>query len=479
MCAALTLLYCLVLYDGWRQLFRDSDTGWHIRAGEQMLNSHTLPYTDPYSFSRANAPWIDWEWGADVCMGLTHRVGGPAAVAVLFASIIAMTTWLWWQLTWTLGGDFLVGWLLAVPMLSTTNLHWLARPHIFSWSLALLALILIESGVESWIAVALLSVVWVNVHASFFLLPVMLLLYAAGEWISYFFFADARTPRTRWLVGAAFVAIVSSLLNPYGFHVHKHVFEYLSNSELIDRIGEFQSFNFHAAGAGQILAGLGAAALGGVLALTQGRVSHFLMAALFLALGLRSARGLPLVALLILPLANRAVIQALRETQALKPALRKWLSGATQYSGNLRKLDQRQSGLALVPLIVVCLVFAARSGGAQKWAGFPPSEYPVEAVKHLPPDARVLAPDMYGGYLIYRFNGERKVYFDGRSDFYGIAFMKNYIELVEVRPNWLDEFERQHFTHALLPVRYSLVPALLQKGWRRLYNDEVATVLVK
>ena len=444
-----------------------------------MLNSHTLPYTDPYSFSRANAPWIDWEWGADVCMGLTHRVGGPAAVAVLFASIIAMTTWLWWQLTWTLGGDFLVGWLLAVPMLSTTNLHWLARPHIFSWSLALLALILIESGVESWIAVALLSVVWVNVHASFFLLPVMFLLYAAGEWISYFFFADARTPRTRWLVGAAFVAIVSSLLNPYGFHVHKHVFEYLSNSELIDRIGEFQSFNFHAAGAGQILAGLGAAALGGVLALTQGRVSHFLMAAVFLALGLRSARGLPLVALLILPLANRAVIQALHETQALKPALRKWLSGATQYSGNLRKLDQRQSGLALVPLIVVCLVFAARSGGAQKWAGFPPSEYPVEAVKHLPPDARVLAPDMYGGYMIYRFNGERKVYFDGRSDFYGIAFMKNYIELVEVRPNWLDEFERQHFTHALLPVRYSLVPALLQKGWRRLYNDEVATVLAK
>ena len=203
------------------------------------------------------------------------------------------------------------------------------------------------------------------------------------------------------------------------------------------------------------------------------------MAAVFLALGLRSARGLPLVALLILPLANRAVIQALHETQALKPALRKWLSGATQYSGNLRKLDQRQSGLALVPLIVVCLMFAANSAGAQKWAGFPPSEYPVEAVKHLPPDARVLAPDMYGGYMIYRFNGERKVYFDGRSDFYGIAFMKNYIELVEVRPNWLDEFERQHFTHALLPVRYSLVPALLQKGWRRLYNDEVATVLVK
>jgi hypothetical protein len=34
-----------------------------------------------------------------------------------------------------------------------------------------------------------------------------------------------------------------------------------------------------------------------------------------------------------------------------------------------------------------------------------------------------------------------------------------------------------HFTHALLPNRYSLAAALEQAGWRTLYKDDVATLL--
>ena len=57
--------------------------------------------------------------------------------------------------------------------------------------------------------------------------------------------------------------------------------------------------------------------------------------------------------------------------------------------------------------------------------------------------------------------------------------MKHYIELVEVRPHWQDELATHGFTHALLPNRYSLIPALEQQGWRRIYNDEVATLLAR
>ena len=55
--------------------------------------------------------------------------------------------------------------------------------------------------------------------------------------------------------------------------------------------------------------------------------------------------------------------------------------------------------------------------------GFPRDQFPVEAARHLPPQARLLAPDKFGGYLIYASNGQRKVFFDGRSDFYGVEFM--------------------------------------------------------
>ena len=75
MLSAATLFYCLLLYGAGEKLFRDSDTGWHIRNGESILANRALPRTDPYSFSKPGQPWVSWEWGSDVLMGLAHRAG--------------------------------------------------------------------------------------------------------------------------------------------------------------------------------------------------------------------------------------------------------------------------------------------------------------------------------------------------------------------------------------------------------------------
>ncbi|MCX6622508.1 MAG: hypothetical protein NTY38_15865, partial [Acidobacteria bacterium] len=133
----LTFLYCLFLFDGGRRLFRDSDTGWHIRTGERMLEERRVPRTDPYSFTRAGEPWFAWEWGSDLALGAAHRAGGLRAVTALAAFAIALSTWLWVRLQWQTGGDFLLACITASLLLSTANLHWLARPHIFSWPLLL------------------------------------------------------------------------------------------------------------------------------------------------------------------------------------------------------------------------------------------------------------------------------------------------------------------------------------------------------
>ena len=87
-------------------------------------------------------------------------------------------------------------------------------------------------------------------------------------------------------------------------------------------------------------------------------------------------------------------------------------------------------------------------------AGFPAKEFPVTAsatIAKLPPDARILSSDKFGGYLIYRFSGERKVFFDGRSDLYGAKFLENYATLTQLRPGWQGILNSYNFTHALLP----------------------------
>ena len=486
--SVVTLVYCLTVFDGFRKLFRDSDTGWHIRTGETILSSRSLPATDPYSFSRAGEPWLDWEWGSDVAMAAAYRAGGLAGVALLFALTIAACTAVWIRLHWTMSGTFLIACAMAPPMLSTANLHWLARPHIFSWLLLLGAVSLAESAPQRFRLrdLALVfsgSVLWANLHGSFLFAPLIAALYAAAHFLRPLIWdLDRREEfrRGRWFLLAAATAIAGTLLNPRGWRLHEHVIRYLSDSQLLARVGEFQSFNFHAPGSFQILVALGLAAAGGMLALAQRKLAHFFLAVIFLSLALRSARGLPLAALILLPVANGAITQALASSRGLARGVERWIAAFLAYSDRLRWLDSGLSGAFLIPAIVLAAALSTNVPAIAAHAGFPPDQFPVAAaaaVERLPSEARLLAPDKFGGYLIYRFRGRRKVFFDGRSDFYGADFMKAYIQLIEVRPGWRDQLDRFHFTHALLPDNYSLIPALEQIGWRPIYTDGVATLL--
>ena len=164
----------------------------------------------------------------------------------------------------------------------------------------------------------------------------------------------------------------------------------------------------------------------------------------------------------------------------LQPNVSKWLDHAMIYAHRTLTLDRRLNGLPFAIVAIAALLLALRIPAASARIGFPPDEFPVAAsaaVEKLPADARLFAPDKYGGYLIYRFNGTRKVFFDGRSDFYGAAFMKQYIEMLEVRPGWQEIFGSFHFTHALVPNRWALRGALEQAGWKTIYKDDVSTLL--
>jgi hypothetical protein len=487
--ALAALVYCLLIFEGYRKLFRDSDAGWHIRTGEAILATGELPRADPYSFTLSGAPWFAWEWASDVLMGGAHQVLGLTGVAILYSAAIAFSVWLWFRLHWRAGGDFLLACLLAAPMLSTCNLHWLARPHIFSW-LFLLGAVWWAEGEHrrfTWRDAAFAgagTALWANLHASFFFAPLIAFLYAAGHWLGRLIWdldEEAERARGSWFLAAAAVSAAASLVNPYGWGLHRHLFAYLTDSELLARVGEFQSFNFHADGAAQILAALGISMLGAVLLLAERKLGAFFVSALLIAAALRSARTLPVVALLVLPLANGAIRRALTGLAGLRPAAREAIGGALAYSSRLRAIDAGLGGLGFLPVPIVILFGILLLPAVKARTGFPPDQFPVAASAALdrlvPEEARVLAPDMFGGYVIYRFAGRRKVFFDGRSDLYGAAFMKRYARLVQVRPGWEKDIEEFAFGFALLPNDYSLVEALERLNWKRLYRDNVATLL--
>jgi hypothetical protein len=488
--AGVTLFYCLFLFQGYHRLFRDSDAGWHIRNGEIILATHALPSRDIYSFSRAGQPWFAWEWLADVAAGVADRVGGLSGVAFWYAVAIAAGIWLWFRLHSMVGGNFLIAGMMSPLVVTTTSLHWLARPHVLGWLCLAVWVLWMERlgrapvedagfGLRRSLGIALFCALWANLHASFFLAPAIALIYACSAALRPLIWnrAPAEKERPRWYLAAALIAALAPLANPYGWRLYRHVFVYLADRDLLNHVGEFQSFNFHSDGAGQIAAALLIGIAGGVLALAHRRLQHFVLAILFAAMAFDAARALPLFALVVLPLANGAITESLARANNLAPRLRRALDGFLGYSARLAAIDRRCGGWATVPFVLAACFALLQTPAIRAATGFSPSEFPVAAYPHLPSGGRLYASDKFGGYLIWRSAGARKVFFDGRSDFYGAGFLAEYARMAQARPGWRRDWDSWGFTDALVPADSPLIPALEQSGWRVLYSDSTAAIL--
>ena len=55
---AITVVICLSC----RTRFSDPDTWWHLKVGEAIWESRSLPQSDQYSYTTNNHSWIPHEW---------------------------------------------------------------------------------------------------------------------------------------------------------------------------------------------------------------------------------------------------------------------------------------------------------------------------------------------------------------------------------------------------------------------------------
>ena len=113
----------------------------------------------------------------DVAAG-AHPPQPGSRTASLFSTLLRSRAgvWLWFRLHWALGGNFLVACAMAPLLLSTCNIHWLARPHVLSWIFLLLGDVSARAASAS--VVGLVTALWANIHASFFFAPLIALLFA-------------------------------------------------------------------------------------------------------------------------------------------------------------------------------------------------------------------------------------------------------------------------------------------------------------
>jgi hypothetical protein len=235
---------------GWAGLLSDGDTGWHIRTGEFILDSHQVPRLDLFSFSKAGAPWFAWEWGSDVIFALLFRSGGLKLLVLVSAALICLTITLLFLRMLQEKVNLFLALLLAGLAAGASSIHYLARPHIFTLVLLPVALWITERdrrqpGRLVWILVPL-TVVWTSLHGGFIALIVCLALLTAGTAAEVLL----GTPgQTGWRAVIRYGALTgacsgATFLNPYGYQLHLHVAKYLNSDWIRANIQEFQSPQF-------------------------------------------------------------------------------------------------------------------------------------------------------------------------------------------------------------------------------------------
>ncbi|MGH6716720.1 MAG: hypothetical protein ACREDC_11090 [Bradyrhizobium sp.] len=212
-------IYALLLVAG-NALLNDPDTLWQITVGQWILDHHTVPIIDIYSFTMRGAPWISTEWLAQVMYAAVYDWAGWAGPVMLAALSVAATFALFTRhLAARISGTATL--VFASAALALTAPHLLARPHVLAMPLMVLwigGLITAADRRDApsfrllpWMAL------WANLHGSFvfglmMVGPIALDAILGAE-------PNARKALVvRWAVfGVA--ALLASFCTPYGWDV--------------------------------------------------------------------------------------------------------------------------------------------------------------------------------------------------------------------------------------------------------------------
>jgi len=482
--------------DGLVSLLGDCDTGWHIRTGEWILAHHAVPYRDLFSYSKPDSVWFAWEWLADVIFAGLNAMGGLATVSLFAVLLLAVIFMLVFRLARRKSNP-VVAVAVTVLVVAASSIHWLARPHLFTLLFAVIflnALDRVQQGSTRvagipWLALLpLLTVLWTNLHGGFLVGVVMLLAYGAAELLQLLLTAQ-NAGRTQTLHRAgkyfltALACLAASLVNPYTYHLHVHVWKYLSDPYQAEHIMEFLSVSFHHPIAVFFEAMLAGAVLAGAWYARRGSFAEPLLLLLWAHAALLAARHIPIFMIVAAPMVAAAADAGLRRLPMAPVAT--WLQNAAARLNRVIRETSETDAIGrwhLASLAGVALVAAllyAPHPPKKFRAEFDPKRYPAAAVSALGhyPAARVFTFDQWGDYLIYRLYPHSRVFVDGRSDFYGDDFETKLLDVLNVNYGWDQTLARFGVDTVLMPPNSPLTGALKESSrWRVVYDDGVALV---
>jgi hypothetical protein len=248
----------------------------------------------------------------------------------------------------------------------------------------------------------------------------------------------------------------------------------VSIGALRDFIQEWQSPNFHSLAVQPFIWLLLStfAAVG----ISQNRLalSDFLLTAGFAYLGLLSGRNLALFSLAAPPVLTRyaaPVINSFARRIGFNKSL-DVISGV-----RMARLNNVLLSLVFLAVAVKASLVVSNSVNEQAFQKF----LPIGAVEHIRSEnyqRNLFNSYNWGGYLLWALP-DYPVFIDGRTDLYNDEIINQWLKVVRAEENWQQVLENWDVKLVLLERDYPIAKTLVTAGWKKVYEDDQAVVLIR
>jgi hypothetical protein len=449
----------------------DPDTWWHIAVGGRILQTHTWPTTDSYSYAASGSPWIAYEWLGEVLMAAVTRAGGLVAAKALLILLASIFILLLYGYATLACGNSKAAFAACALLLPPAAVFFTLRPQLIGYVFLLVMLICLElfrrGNYKAIWLLPLLFLLWVNTHGSFAFGFVALAVF----WMSGLLKLQyGGVHAERWTDGqrrrlecVGLLSLLAAFCTPYGTALFSYPFEMALLQPLnIANIVEWQPLD-----AGLVI---GKWFLAFVLLL-------FLAEILFRPTHRLDTLTLLIFAILVASLHRRfLVIFVVLYTPWLAKLLSRWMP-----SYRPEKDKPVLNGLVIAAAILGLVVFFPTRQALNQVTA---ENYPVGALEyletHLVPEP-MLNEYGWGGYLIYKRSPGHKVFIDGRADIYEYSgVLADYQDIMLLKPDSLALLRKRDIRSCLLPRQSPLRTVLAGlPDWAIVYQDKISTLFVR
>jgi tetratricopeptide (TPR) repeat protein len=201
----------LLLFSG---EIRDFDIFWHLRTGQYIVETHKLPYPDPFAYTSTGSSYpgeqltrrfnLTHEWLSQVAMYAIYALSGFAGLVIARVLMLMVFCVLVGWVSYRRSRDFPISAAATLAAAGMAFYFAQSRPYLVTFVCLALTILILETRHRLWL-LPVLFLVWANCHSGFVLGWIVCLVYALTDF--------------RKLAFPCMAAICASLLNPNGIRV--------------------------------------------------------------------------------------------------------------------------------------------------------------------------------------------------------------------------------------------------------------------